>query len=427
MEFPKLILKGTPRGKSSLRPTKKVWKIKTKVDKSKKEIILITESGDLGGRMIHRQKKISNINLSSKKGISTLEKFAEEEAKKLFNRKKKEGYIEIPLDRKELNDENKEKENKNEKEKQKENMNIRQGGNTKKKEKKEEKMDNIDEPKTPKKILNKTYYPMLAHQFNQKKKEIKYPCFVQPKLDGVRCVAVGDKLYSRNGNPFPTLEHIKKELNLNKDNLVLDGELYTDDINFEKIVGLVKKAKKTPEEEKNTLKIYLNVFDYIDSNLPFDQRLINLNKFFEKNKGLKYIKQVKTEECKSEKNVMEYLDKYTKEGYEGVIIRNKKGKYAENTRSNHLQKLKKFIDEEFEIINYTTPNTGKEVGCVIWICKTKDGKSFNVRPQGNYDERKKQYKEGKKYIGKMLTVKYQELTNDRVPRFPVGLAIRDYE
>ena len=50
-----------------------------------------------------------------------------------------------------------------------------------------------------------------------------------------------------------------------------------------------------------------------------------------------------------------------------------------------------------------------------------------MRPQGNYDERKKQYKEGKKYIGKMLTVKYQELTNDHVPRFPVGLAIRDYE
>ena len=124
---------------------------------------------------------------------------------------------------------------------------------------------------------------------------------------------------------------------------------------------------------------------------------------------------------------MDFLDKYTKEGYEGVIIRNKKGKYAENARSNHLQKLKKFIDEEFEIIDYTTPTTGKEVGCVVWICKTKDGKKFNVRPSGNYDERKKQYKNGKKYIGKMLTVKYQELTNDQVPRFPVGLAIRDYE
>ena len=418
MEFPKLILKGTPKGKSSLKPTKKVWQIKTKVDNSKNEIILITESGDLGGRMITRQKKISNIKLSSKKGISSLEKYAEEEAKKLFNRKKKEGYIEMPLDSnsKELIEEGMEEEKEENKIIEKENINTRQ-----KREKGKEKKQ------TTKNINNKTYYPMLAHQFNQKKKEIKYPCFVQPKLDGVRCVAVGDELYSRNGIVFPTLEHIKNELKLNTENLILDGELYTDDINFEKIVGLVRKTKKTKEEEQNSLKIYLNVFDYIDTDLPYEKRLINLNKFFEKNKDLKYIRQVKTEECKDENNVMEYLDKYTKEGYEGVIIRNKKGKYAENARSNNLQKFKKFIDEEFEIIDYTTPTTGKEVGCVVWICKTKEGKKFNVRPSGNYDERKKQYKDGKKYIGKMLTVKYQELTNDHVPRFPVGLAIRDYE
>ena len=418
MEFPKLILKGTPKGKSSLKPTKKIWQIKTKVDNSKNEIILITESGDLGGRMITRQKKISNIKLSSKKGISSLEKYAEEEAKKLFNRKKKEGYIEMPLDSnsKELIEEGLEEEKEENKNIEKENINTRQ-----KRERGKEKKQ------TTKNINNKTYYPMLAHQFNQKKKEIKYPCFVQPKLDGVRCVAVGDELYSRNGIVFPTLEHIKNELKLNTENLVLDGELYTDDINFEKIVGLVRKTKKTKEEEQNSLKIYLNVFDYIDSDLPYEKRLINLNKFFEKNKDLKYIRQVKTEECKDENNVMEYLDKYIKEGYEGVIIRNKKGKYAENARSNNLQKLKKFIDEEFEIIDYTTPTTGKEIGCVVWICKTKEGKKFNVRPSGNYDERKKQYKDGKKYIGKMLTVKYQELTNDHVPRFPVGLAIRDYE
>jgi DNA ligase-1 len=428
MEFPKLILKGTQRGKSSLKPTKKVWQIKTKVDDSKKEVILMTEFGELGGRMTKRQKKISNINLSSKKGISTLEKFAEEEAKKLFNRKKKEGYVEMPLDSKEEIDNEKDKgeiEQKEEKE-EKENINKIQTSKEKNKEKEEDIMD-TDEERTPTKISYKKYYPMLAHQFNQKKKEIKYPCFVQPKLDGVRCITVSGRLYSRNGNPFPTLEHIKKELDSLKDNLVLDGELYTDDINFEKIVGLVRKNTKTSEEKANTLKIYLNVFDYVDANLPYEKRLSNLNDFFENNKGLKYIKQVKTEECKNEKEIMEFLDKYTKEGYEGLIIRNKKGKYAENARSVDLQKLKKFIDEEFEITGYTTPTAGKEVGCVIWICKTKDGKTFNVRPQGNYDERKKLYRNGKKYIGKMLTVKYQELTNDHVPRFPVGLAIRDYE
>ena len=404
MEFPKLILDIKSHRKSSSNNSKKVWQIKTKIDPELNKITLITESGELGGHLKSNQKILSNIKLSSKKGITSLEKYAEEQAKKLFNNKKKEGYIEY----------NNNNNNNNENE-------INNVETPKKIE--EENENSIN-----KKITIRTYYPMLAHRYNEKKGDIKFPCFVQPKLDGVRCVVVGNKLYSRNGNRFPVLPHIENELKLyNKNNLILDGELFTDDINFEKIVGLVKKYKKSEEDEKNSLKIYLNVFDYIDSKLPFNKRLINLNQFFEKNKNMKYIKQVKTEECPQEKNIEEFLEKYTKEKYEGLIIRNKSGLYEENTRSVHLQKLKKFIDEEFEIIDYTTPDQGKEVGCVIWICKTKEGKQFSVRPSGNYQERKKLYREAKKYIGKMLTVRYQELTNGHVPRFPVGVTIRDYE
>ena len=404
MEFPKLILDIKSRRKSSSNNSKKVWQIKTKIDPELNKITLITESGELGGHLKSNQKILSNIKLSSKKGITSLEKYAEEQAKKLFNNKKKEGYIEY----------NNNNNNNNENE-------INNAETPKKIE--EENENSIN-----KKITIRKYYPMLAHRYNEKKGDIKFPCFVQPKLDGVRCVVVGNKLYSRNGNRFPVLPHIENELKLyNKNNLILDGELFTDDINFEKIVGLVKKYKKSEEDEKNSLKIYLNVFDYIDSKLPFNKRLINLNQFFEKNKNMKYIKQVKTEECAQEKNIEEFLEKYTKEKYEGLIIRNKSGLYEENTRSVHLQKLKKFIDEEFEIIDYTTPDQGKEVGCVIWICRTKEGKQFSVRPSGNYQERKKLYREAKKYIGKMLTVRYQELTNGHVPRFPVGVTIRDYE
>ena len=400
MEFPKLILDIKSRRKSSSNNSKKVWQIKTKIEPELNKITLITESGELGGHLKSNQKILSNIKLSSKKGITSLEKYAEEQAKKLFNNKKREGYIEYN------------------------NNNENDINNAEEPKKMEEENENV----INKKITIRTYYPMLAHRYNEKKSEIKFPCYVQPKLDGVRCVVVGNKLYSRNGNRFPVLPHIENELKIyNKNNLILDGELFTDDINFEKIVGLVKKYKKSEEDETNSLKIYLNVFDYIDKQLPFSKRLINLNEFFEKNKNMKYIRQVKTEECPQEKNIEEFLEKYTKEKYEGLIIRNKSGLYEENTRSVNLQKLKKFIDEEFEIIDYTTPDQGKEVGCVIWICKTKEGKKFNVRPSGNYQERKKLYREAKKYIGKMLTVRYQELTNGHVPRFPVGVTIRDYE
>ena len=400
MEFPKLILVDKKRNESSSKQSKKIWQIKTEIDSESNKVTLITESGELGGRIKSNKKVLSNIKLSSKKGISTLEKYAEEQAKKLFNNKKKEGYIEYNNN---INDEN-------------------TMGN-------EEIKDIPEEPELNNtKMPIRKYYPMLAHQYSNKKSEIKFPCYVQPKLDGVRCVIVRNKLYSRNGNIFPSLPHIEEELKkYNKNNLILDGELYTDDINFEKIVGLVKKWKKSEEDKKNATKIYLNVFDYIDNKLTFEQRLKNLNIFFDNNKNMIHIKQVKSEECQKEENINDFLEKYTKEGYEGLIIRNKKGLYEENTRSINLQKLKKFVDEEFEIIDYTTPNIGKEVGCVIWICKTKEGKKFNVRPSGNYQERKQLYRNAKKYIGKMLTVRYQELTNGNVPRFPVGVTIRDYE
>ena len=168
------------------------------------------------------------------------------------------------------------------------------------------------------------------------------------------------------------------------------------------------------------------MFDCIDKKLPFKERYEKLEQFFLEN-NLKYLKLVKTEYCKTESEIETFLDKYIKEGYEGLIIRNIKGKYEENTRSTELQKLKRFVDEEFEIIGYQTPTIGKEVGCVIWECKTKEGKSFTVRPEGSYQERKKLYKEGKKNIGKLLTVRFQEYTKDNIPRFPVGVSIRDYE
>ena len=243
MEFPKLILVDKKRNESSSKQSTKIWQIKTEIDSESNKVTLITESGELGGRIKSNKKVLSNIKLSSKKGISTLEKYAEEQAKKLFNNKKKEGYIEYNN----INDEN-------------------TMGN-------EEIKDIPEEPEINNtKMPIRKYFPMLAHQYSNKKSEIKFPCYVQPKLDGVRCVIVRNKLYSRNGNIFPSLPHIEEELKkYNKNNLILDGELYTDDINFEKIVGLVKKWKKSEEDEKNATKIYLNVFDYIDNKLTFEQ------------------------------------------------------------------------------------------------------------------------------------------------------------
>ena len=405
MQFPTLISKSKNEGE-------KIWNIKVKELKDSYEI---TTKYGLKGKKLRKSKKIiKSFKENKKKGITTLKKFVESQVEELYNKKLKEEYNK-KKNEKEIkkyleSDTEKENENLNEK---KENLKI----NVRKLKNINNKIENIK---------SKKHYPMLAYDYKKKSDKVIFPCFIQPKLDGVRALGIGNQLFSRNGNIFPTLEHIKKELEENKDNLILDGELYTDDINFEKIVGLVRKNNKSKEEEIDSLKIYFNIFDYIDENLSFEKRLIKLTEFFSKN-NFKYLKFVKTEICNKKELIEKYLDNFINEGYEGIIIRNGNGKYEENIRSNNLLKLKRFIDEEFEIINYTTPSEGKEIGCVIWECKTKEGKKFTVRPEGNYKERKKLYKEGKKYIGKMLTVRYQELTNDKIPRFPVGVCIRDYE
>ena len=91
-----------------------------------------------------------------------------------------------------------------------------------------------------------------------------------------------------------------------------------------------------------------------------------------------------------------------------------------------LQKVKAFETEEFKIAAFKE-GTAAEAGCVIWVCEAENGLQFACRPRGTREEREVLYSDGKKYIGKMLSVRYQEMTDSNVPRFPVGIAIRDYE
>jgi len=115
---------------------------------------------------------------------------------------------------------------------------------------------------------------------------------------------------------------------------------------------------------------------------------------------------------------------YVAAGYEGIMLRNKTGTYS-NARSIHLQKYKEFFDTEVRITGFKS-GEGLEEGCVIWLCE-HEGKSFACRPRGTREDRMKQFQNGDTYIGKQLTVRYQEKTDDGLLRFPVGIAIRDYE
>ncbi len=270
---------------------------------------------------------------------------------------------------------------------------------------------------------------MLAHDFHKRGKDIKFPCFVQPKLDGTRCVAVcgsSGGLYSRNRKTYPNLGHIKVIVAALPAGLILDGELYSDELSFQEIVGMVKAETLKKDQVAKEPKIQLHVYDIVDPTQGFADRYKRLQELFVGLGEGSPLHLVETLECKAVEAVKGFHDKYVKGGFEGVMLRNVGGKYNIGHRCKELQKFKEFEDDEFEVIGFGE-GEGVEAGCVVWRCKTEDGKGFACRPRGTHEERRALLTAARSYIGKKLTVRYQELTTDGIPRFPVGLAFRDYE
>lgn len=256
--------------------------------------------------------------------------------------------------------------------------------------------------------------PMLAFDYNKRGKDITFPCFVQPKLDGVRAIFYNNKIYSRNGKLYPHLDFICNEINNVNKNLILDGELYSDSLTFQEINGIVKKVKMKPLDLEKIKLIKFNVFDVI-LEVDYVSRYKCLQEFVSK-RSFKYLNFVKTEICEKEKDLETFNQKYLDQWYEGLMLRNFNGVYS-NDRSVNLQKLKIFDDSEFEIIGFTS-GEGTEKDAIIIECKTKENKTFTVRPSGTIKDRIKLFKNGKKFVGKMVTIKYFGFTDDGIPRFP---------
>lgn len=284
--------------------------------------------------------------------------------------------------------------------------------------------------------------PMLLDKYTQYKNYIDFsePVFVQEKLDGVRVLVHWDPnrrqwvITSREGNEYCHLNHIKSELNKvpylkQHPNIYLDGELFSREVNFNKIVSLCKKVKQiTPEEQEEQKYIKFYVFDMFDLDkpkLPFIKRLQFYQQILDASHKYKYLVPLKTIRVHSDKEVQDFHKKVI-EYSEGTVIRQGSAPYLLGKRSKYALKLKDFQDAEFEITGFTD-GRGKEKGLIIFILKTPEGKEFSATPNMPNDERSRMFKHGKDFIGKLATVKFFEMTPDKVPRFGKVIAIRDYE
>jgi len=283
-------------------------------------------------------------------------------------------------------------------------------------------------------MLAKSYEP--SNDTKPKKRGIRFPCYTQPKLDGVRLVVLRSLnrdstnsviLRSRTGKEMdhPNLQHIKArcEAVLNRfkpGTVLLDGELYSPDVTFEEIVSLCRNKSAYTSD-----RLDYHVYDVFLPEAPdttFEDRLA----FLREHVGPSSLKVVDTQVCESPPDVLRAHKHMTsKQGFEGVMLRNGDGVYVPGKRSDDLQKYKTFLDQEFPIVSIKE-GLGKDEGTAILECAIGE-KTFWVRPTGPLEWRRHLLQDAKNVVGKKLTVCFQEYTDQGVPRFPVGKCIRDYE
>jgi DNA ligase 1 len=267
--------------------------------------------------------------------------------------------------------------------------------------------------------------PMSAKLYEEHEQDVAYPCYAQPKVDGIRCITNGRLFWSKNGKLFPqqNLVHLQMPLFPH----LVDGELslidgYSD---FEEIASVVKRAG-----HKDAERLCFNAFDII-TDQPYAARKIALKKLFETMQmsiSNNHWHRLMTKKVDSPFRLDELHRKFLDMGYEGTMIRNAFGLYV-SKRTVNLLKRKPLDDGEFEIIDVVEAK-GKDKGTPIFVCwagDNRNGASFRARPMGTMKQRRKMWRERRQVVGGMLTVEHQGFTRYGKPRFPRAKVLRNYE
>ena len=268
--------------------------------------------------------------------------------------------------------------------------------------------------------------PMLAATFKSWDKKWD-EVYCQPKLDGMRCIATKDGLFSRQGKPIVSAPHIMESLKTTFEvfpNLILDGELYNHKFrdNFNELISVARQMKPTQEDlAKSAEFIEYHIYDMVSSQ-TFHARHDFIHTLFDTINHTSIVLVHTSYITNSTELDAEYA-RYLEDGYEGQMIR--LDKPYEHKRSKSLMKRKEFIDDEFEIIEILE-GQGNWAGYAKSVqCKTKDNVVFNAGIKGNQDFTRQLKVDKEKY--KYTTVRYQNITPDGSLRFPIAVAFYENE
>lgn len=277
---------------------------------------------------------------------------------------------------------------------------------------------------------------MLAYKVDSKPVDWTNKVYMQPKLDGVRClIQLNDKgevyAYSRTGKPWLNIAHILEDLEyffeIHPD-VVLDGELYNHDLrdDFEKIISLVRKQKPTTDDRAEAAKlVQFHCYDYVETvmNMPYSYRKDQLCTSDMYSDCVKYVYTTVITQGQANIQHQANLD----EGYEGSILRLDTPYQCK--RSYSLQKFKDFHDTEATIIGYVDGKGKREGTLGKFLMQDDDGVEFGCPPGKGYNYKMlaDMLTNIHNYIGKRATFTYFERTKAGSYRHPLFKTLRNYE
>jgi len=299
------------------------------------------------------------------------------------------------------------------------------------------------------------FKPMLAHDYTKRPQSSGYS---QPKLDGIRCIADKNGLWTRSGKEITSCPHIWDAIEpilRENPNMVFDGELYNHELkeDFNKITSLVRKVKTTEADRAEAARlVQYHVYDCYDHNQPdlvFSDRIKMISRLVwlykdekivpsQSTKFTTYealtdtqlkiedsIKLIKPVKCDSLGRLDYYYSVYLRNGFEGQMVRNDEP--YEFKRSKNLLKRKEFITEEFRVVD-VLEGSGNWAGYAKrFVLEMADGTQFGSNVRGSQDQLRALLHADEQPT--WATCRYFELTPDGVPRFPVvidyGVGERD--
>ena len=254
--------------------------------------------------------------------------------------------------------------------------------------------------------------------------------YASRKLDGVRCLAVTDfegkcTLYSRMGKELTTLNKVKEAIEAtNIVNTVFDGEIcLVDENGDEDFQGVMKQLRRKDHQIENPVFMIFDMihkpdFDKQKGDLVLSERLRTLRGWFNGrniiDNTLRYCQQY---EITDDKHFETWSKLSSDNKWEGFMVRKDVG--YEGKRSKNLQKVKKFFDAEYKVVDFDVDNhevvrDGKsetlKMLSQVWI----EHKGYRVKVGSGWtQEQRLQYMDGS-IIGKIITVQYFEETyNDK--------------